>query len=86
VTDAVYELMGCNAPVGRKKHFVDEVFSNMGGDTDGLVTREMFLAFFNRRVVSLKQIKKSFYLRLCLGKQFRAGVWWTSTVLSPRTV
>ena len=41
--------------MGRKKQFVDEVFSNMGGDEDGLVTREMFLAFFNRIIVSLEK-------------------------------
>ena len=53
VIAAVHELMGCHAPIGRKRQFVDEVFSNMGGDEEGQVTREMFLAFFNRVVVSL---------------------------------
>ena len=53
VIAAVHELMGCHAPIGRKRQFVDEVFSNMNGAEDGLVTREMFLAFFNRVVVSL---------------------------------
>ena len=55
MTNAVYELMGCHSPAGRKKQFVDEVFSRVGGDNNGLVTREMFLAFFNRIVVSLVQ-------------------------------
>ena len=53
MTAAVYELRGCQAPKGRKRQLVDEVFSNMGGDEDGLVTKESFLAFCNRRVVSL---------------------------------
>ena len=52
MTAAVYELIGCQEPKGRKRQFVDEVFSNMGGDQDGLVTRDMFLAYFNRIVVS----------------------------------
>jgi hypothetical protein len=55
VTDAVYELMGCQEPVGRKTQFVDEVFCNMGGEENGLVTRDMFLAFFNRIIVSWEQ-------------------------------
>ena len=52
MTAAVYELLGCQAPTGRKRQFIDEVFSNMGGDEGGLVTRDMFLAYFNRMVVS----------------------------------
>jgi hypothetical protein len=74
--------MGCHAPVGRKRQFVDEVFSNMGGDNDGLVTRDMFLEFFNRIVVSLNRNK----IIILMTYEFRADVWGTSTVLPTRTV
>ena len=48
VTDAVYELMGCHKAGNVKRHFVDEVFSNVDVDKDGVVTKDWFLAFFTR--------------------------------------
>ena len=51
--DSVDDLMGCCRSISVKRQFVDEVFGHMDGDDDGMVTKEMFMAFIDRKVVSL---------------------------------
>lgn len=54
VMDSVDELMGCCRSISVKRQFVDEVFGHIDGDNDGVVSKEMFTAFLDRKGNSLE--------------------------------
>ena len=68
--DSVDELMGCCRSISVKRQFVDEVFGHIDDDNDGVVTKEMFTAFLDRKVVSLLK-----YIITEVLLDFRETVW-----------